>query len=67
MPIDFSSYNDDLIRAGTVATVQMHIVYGDGTDNVLTYTKDRSGKLDQLEPPDLGKLLAKITSSPSAT
>jgi hypothetical protein len=29
--------------------------------------KDRSGKLDQLEPPDLGKLLAKITSSPSAT
>jgi hypothetical protein len=29
--------------------------------------KDRSGKLEQLEPPDLGKLLAKITSSPSAT
>jgi hypothetical protein len=29
--------------------------------------KDRSGKLDQLEPPDLGKLLAKITSSPGAT
>jgi hypothetical protein len=29
--------------------------------------KDRSGKLDQLEPPDLGKLLAKLTSSPSAT
>jgi hypothetical protein len=24
--------------------------------------KDRSGKLDQIEPPDLGKLLAKITS-----
>jgi hypothetical protein len=29
--------------------------------------KDRSGKLDALEPPDLGKLLAKITSSPSST
>jgi hypothetical protein len=29
--------------------------------------KDRSGKLDQIEPPDLGALLAKITSSPSAT
>jgi hypothetical protein len=29
--------------------------------------KDRSGKLDQLEPPDLGKLLAKITSSPRST
>jgi hypothetical protein len=29
--------------------------------------KDRSAKLDQLEPSDLGKLLAKITSSPSAT
>jgi hypothetical protein len=29
--------------------------------------KDRSGKLDMLEPPDLGKLLAKLTSSPSAT
>jgi hypothetical protein len=29
--------------------------------------KDRSGKLDQIEPPDLGKLLAKLTSSPSAT
>jgi hypothetical protein len=29
--------------------------------------KDRSGKLDQLEPPDLEKLLAKITSSPHAT
>jgi hypothetical protein len=28
--------------------------------------KDRSGKLDQLEPPDLGKLLTKLTSS-SAT
>jgi hypothetical protein len=28
--------------------------------------KDRSGKLDQLEPPDLGKLLAKITSSTSS-
>jgi hypothetical protein len=29
--------------------------------------KDRSGKLDQIEPPDLGKLLAKLTSSPNAT
>jgi hypothetical protein len=29
--------------------------------------KDRSGKLEQLEPPDLGALFAKITSSPSAT
>jgi hypothetical protein len=49
MPIDFSSYNDDLIRAGTVATVQMHIVYGDGTDNVLTYTKDRSAEMLKVE------------------
>jgi hypothetical protein len=30
-------------------------------------SKDRSGKLDQFEPPDLGRLLAKITSSPSST
>ena len=29
--------------------------------------KDRSGKLDQLEPPDLGKLLVKIKSSTSST
>jgi hypothetical protein len=29
--------------------------------------KDRSGKLDQIEPPDLGKLLAKIKSSTSST
>jgi hypothetical protein len=29
--------------------------------------KDRSGRLEQLEPPDLGRLLAKLTSSPSAT
>ena len=29
--------------------------------------KDRSGKLDQIEPPDLGKLLAKITSFTSST
>jgi hypothetical protein len=29
--------------------------------------KDRSGRLDLTEPPDLGALLAKITSSPSAT
>lgn len=29
--------------------------------------KDRSGRLDQFEPPDLGKLIAKLTSSPSST
>jgi hypothetical protein len=29
--------------------------------------KDRSGKLDQIEEPHLGKLIAKITSSSSAT
>jgi hypothetical protein len=30
-------------------------------------SKDRSGKLDQIEPPDLGKLITKITSSPRST
>jgi hypothetical protein len=29
--------------------------------------KDRSGRLDSLEPPDLGRLITKITSSSSAT
>jgi len=29
--------------------------------------KDRSGKLDQIEPPDLGKFLTKFTSSTSST
>jgi hypothetical protein len=38
MAIDFSGYND-LIRAGTIAAVQMRIQYGDGTDGVLTRTK----------------------------
>jgi hypothetical protein len=30
-------------------------------------SKDRSGRLDQIEPPHLGQLLAKIVSPPSAT
>jgi hypothetical protein len=38
MAIDFSGY-DHLIRSGTVATVQMRIQYGDGTDSVLTRTQ----------------------------
>jgi hypothetical protein len=29
--------------------------------------KDRSGKLDQVEPPDLGKLLAKLTDQHDRT
>jgi hypothetical protein len=28
--------------------------------------KDRSGRLDQLEPPDLGRLLAKLTNNPAS-
>jgi hypothetical protein len=37
-------------------------------DNPWGYpAKDRSGKLDQIEPPDLGKLLAKIKSSTGST
>ena len=28
--------------------------------------KDRSGRLDQLEPPDLGKLISKLTRPGSA-
>jgi hypothetical protein len=54
------------------------IDFGDGKPPVRSFVcvspnpwnfpaKDRSGKLEQLEPPDLGKLLAKITSSPRAT
>jgi hypothetical protein len=39
MAIDFSNY-DDLIRAGTIAAVQMRVLFGDGTDQVLTRTKD---------------------------
>ena len=38
MAIDFSTY-DDLIRAGTIAVVQLRIQYGEGTDGVLTRTK----------------------------
>jgi hypothetical protein len=44
MPIDFSGYNGDLIRSGTVTTVQIRVTYGDGTDGVLTPTKDRSAE-----------------------
>ena len=29
--------------------------------------KDRSGRLDQIEPPDLGKLLSKLTSRSQET
>ena len=36
---DFSGYNGDLIRAGTIAAVIMKVVYGGGTDGVLTPTK----------------------------
>jgi hypothetical protein len=37
-------------------------------DNPWGYpAKDRSGRLEMIEPPDLGKLLAKLTSSPSST
>jgi hypothetical protein len=58
-----------------VVTLQ-HVDFGDGKPiRVLVCTnpnpwlvpaKDRSGKLDQLEPPDLGKLLLKLTSPRSA-
>jgi hypothetical protein len=44
---DFSGYNGDLIRAGTIAAVQMRIVYGDGADGVLTRTK--SGDAEALK------------------
>ena len=48
MAIDFSDY-DDLIRAGTVATVQIRIRYGDGADNVLTHTKAGDAEMLKLE------------------
>jgi hypothetical protein len=49
MAIDFSGYSGDLIRAGTVVAVQMHIQYGDATDGVLTFTKDRSAEMLKAE------------------
>ena len=48
MAIDFSNY-DDLIRAGTVATVQIRIQYGDGAGNVLTHTKAGDAEMLKLE------------------
>ena len=36
---DFSGYNGDLIRPGTIATAVMKVIFGDGTDGVLTRTK----------------------------
>jgi hypothetical protein len=46
---DFSDFNGDLIRAGTIATVQIRVVFGDGTDGVLTPTKDRSAEMLKME------------------
>jgi hypothetical protein len=41
--MDFSDYqNGDLIPPGTIAVLQMGLKYGEGTDNVLTPSKDRS-------------------------
>jgi hypothetical protein len=48
MAIDFSGY-DDLIRAGTVATVQIRVQYGDGTDSVLTRTKTGDAEMLKME------------------
>jgi hypothetical protein len=49
MPIDFSNYSGDLIRAGTIVTVQMRVVFGDATDGALTFTKDRSAEMLKAE------------------
>ena len=46
MAIDFSGYvNSDLIPKGTIALVQMNVISGDGTDGVLTRTKNGDGEL----------------------
>ena len=56
------------------ATIQATVNGGDGkppmhgfvctSPNAWAYpAKDRSGRLDQIEPPDLGKLLTKLTQT----
>jgi hypothetical protein len=48
--IDFSGYTTvDLMPHKTIVLVQMNLVCGDATDNVLTYTKDRSGEMLKFE------------------
>ena len=50
MAIDFSGYvNSDLIPRGTIALVQMNVTSGDGTDGVLTRTKNGDGELLKTE------------------
>jgi hypothetical protein len=46
---DFSGYQGDLIRAGTIAAVQMRITFGNGTDNVLTPTKTGDAEMLKAE------------------
>ena len=48
--IDFSGYSStDLIPHKTIALVQINLAFGDASDNVLTYTKDRSGEMLKFE------------------
>jgi hypothetical protein len=44
---DFSGYNGDLIRPGVIATAVMKVIFGDGTDGVLTRT--RAGDAEMLK------------------
>ena len=46
---DFSGYNGDLIRAGTIAAVIIKIIYGGGTDGVLTPTKAEDAEMLKAE------------------
>jgi hypothetical protein len=50
MTLDFSNYSGgDLIPAGTIAVVQMRVQFGEGTDNTLTPTKDRTAEMLKAE------------------
>jgi hypothetical protein len=61
MPTDFSDYaGSDLIPVGTVAVLQAHIRYGDGTDNVLRRTRNGHAEgldleLTVIDPPAFAK------------
>jgi hypothetical protein len=48
--IDFSSFKSgELMPHKTVVPVQIGLAFGDATDNVLTYTKDRTGEMLKFE------------------
>jgi hypothetical protein len=49
MPVDFSAYDGGLMRSGTVTSMRIRLLYGDGTDNVLTRTKNGDAEMLKFE------------------